>query len=43
MTSASALLRDADAAMYCAKASGKNQFRAFDPDRISFTQATAAA
>ncbi|HEX2879393.1 MAG TPA: diguanylate cyclase [Polyangiaceae bacterium] len=36
------LLRDADTAMYCAKASGKNQWRAFDPDRVSFTRVVAA-
>lgn len=36
-----ALLREADTAMYCAKAAGKNQYRALDPDRVSFTQVAA--
>jgi diguanylate cyclase (GGDEF)-like protein len=38
-----ALLREADSAMYSAKAAGKNQYRAFDPDRVSGTQLIAAA
>lgn len=36
------LLREADTAMYRAKTDGKNQWRAFDPDRISYTRVAAA-